>query len=555
MPPEYSFNQIADQLVSGYWGGVSHHFNVAPGGTLTFNVTALTSAGQQLARAALVQWAEIINVRFVEVASGGQITFDDNEEGAFSRSTYSNGAIINSHVNVSTDWVADYGTSRNGYSSQTYLHEVGHALGLGHAGNYNNEASYPYDVLYRNDSWAASVMSYFDQSENTYIASQGFTRNFVETPMIADVLAMGMLYARNTTIRSGDTVYGGAWGSTGAICIVDGGGIDTIECAGFNGNVMINLNPGTYSNVWGEVGTISIAFGTIIENAYGGAGNDILTGNDVANRLEGGAGNDTLTGGAGDDTLYGGLERTSSMAGPATTGYSTIRTILPPRFAAATTMTCYGSTTSPCRPASIWSPRALRRPSGTRSIRLVRTTGLRSCRTTTPVGICSSRTSTLTTAIAALSNMISPMPPTRGEVWSSFDSIGRLSSVDLLFDDGTRTFINLDEAGNQSFTHDWLRYDAQGRLDSEHLLLDSGAQTIINFDQADTQSFAREWSSYDAQGRLDYVDVSYDNGTRTFINIDQGNAESWNRVLVRLRHARPSRHAGHNQGRRKPHFL
>jgi VCBS repeat-containing protein len=45
---------------------------------------------------------------------------------------------------------------------------------------------------------------------------------------------------------------------------------------------------------------------TSIENLRGSSGNDILTGNDVANRLRGENGNDTLIGGDGDDTLEGG---------------------------------------------------------------------------------------------------------------------------------------------------------------------------------------------------------------------------------------------------------
>jgi serralysin len=52
--------------------------------------------------------------------------------------------------------------------------------------------------------------------------------------------------------------------------------------------------------------TFGIAYNTIIENAIGGSGRDLLVGNDVANRLEGRAGNDVLQGGAGDDTLVGG---------------------------------------------------------------------------------------------------------------------------------------------------------------------------------------------------------------------------------------------------------
>jgi serralysin len=308
-PPVASVEQIADQLVEGFWGGSDHHFNVTQGGSLTVNITALTAAGQTLARAALSEWTEIIGVNFVEVSTAAQITFDDNEPGAFSDSIWSGGIISSSTVNVSTQWLAQYGTGTNTYSFQTYIHEIGHALGLGHAGNYNGEASYPDDALFQNDAWATSIMSYFSQTENTYFAGQGFDENFLITPMMADIYAMSLLYGLSTTTRAGNTTYGqGEWHTNmGALCIFDSGGIDTIDCSGMGGNQLINLNPGSFSNILGEVGNVSIALGVVIENAVGGSGDDSLIGNAVANVLTGNAGNDILNGGAGADTLIGGF--------------------------------------------------------------------------------------------------------------------------------------------------------------------------------------------------------------------------------------------------------
>ncbi len=45
---------------------------------------------------------------------------------------------------------------------------------------------------------------------------------------------------------------------------------------------------------------------TSIENVIGGSGNDAITGNGAANRLDGRGGNDTINAGAGNDFIIGG---------------------------------------------------------------------------------------------------------------------------------------------------------------------------------------------------------------------------------------------------------
>ena len=314
-PSVWTYDQIADQLIRGYWGGTQHRFNVSQGGQLTVNLTALTPEGQSLARGALATWTDVIGVRFVEVVTGGQIVFDDSDDGAYADSRYSGSFITSSNVNVSTQWLADYGTRVGGYAFQTYIHEIGHALGLGHAGNYNGDANYQSDALYANDSWATTVMSYFSQTENSYFSGLGFDRNFLVTPMIADMVAMSKLYGLSTTTRTGDTVYGfnsnagGVYVASGtptfAFTIIDSGGTDTLDYSGYGVAQRIDLNPDTFSNIGGDTGNVAIARGTIIENAIGGSGADVIIGNSVGNILPGGAGLDTITGGAGNDTFRG----------------------------------------------------------------------------------------------------------------------------------------------------------------------------------------------------------------------------------------------------------
>jgi Ca2+-binding RTX toxin-like protein len=344
-PPLATNDQIADQLVNGYWGGDRHHFNVTQGGTITVDLGNLVNNPTELtlARAALAEWSDIIGVTFREVTpnSGAQINFDDSEDTsgagpvAATDASWRNGIISSAHVHISTSWTNSYPGGLNSYAFQTYIHEIGHALGLGHAGNYNGTARYPYDALFQNDSWSESIMSYFDDRENTYFAGQGFSRDYAVTPMVADVIAMQQLYGLSTTTRTGDTVYG--YNSNAgsiydasqyrnvAYTIFDSGGNDTLDFSGSGANQLINLNPETFSNVNGNTGNVSIARGVVIENATGGSGADTIIGNSANNVLKGGAGADILTGGAGNDTF---LDTKAGHNGDTITDFTTGDTIV-----------------------------------------------------------------------------------------------------------------------------------------------------------------------------------------------------------------------------------
>ena len=335
-PPVYTNDQIADQLARGYWDGTAHPFNVSSGGSLTVNVAALTPESRFLAQEALRIWSEITGITFVEISSGTpHISFtDDDPDGAYTEAlTFSGNFVTTVLVNVDAQWLTDFGSNIGSYTFQAYIHEIGHALGLGHAGNYNTQADYPYDALFLNDSWATSVMSYFDQTESSYFNSRGFSRLHVVTPMVADILAVQQLYGLSTTTRSGDTTYGfnsNAGGvydasvhpiSTIAYTIFDTGGIDTLDYSNtFAGQQLINLNPETFSNVGGRTGNVTIARGTIIENAIGSDSRpDTIIGNSANNTLTGNGHNDTLTGGAGADTF---LDSVSGLAGDTITDFS-----------------------------------------------------------------------------------------------------------------------------------------------------------------------------------------------------------------------------------------
>jgi Ca2+-binding RTX toxin-like protein len=151
-----------------------------------------------------------------------------------------------------------------------------------------------------------------------------------------DVEALQHLYGANMDHESGNTVY--EWGTNEELLetIWDGGGIDTLDCSNQIFTCRIDLREGQFSSiglrltdaeirlgldlptnldlswlhdpddVYNGENNLGIAKGAIIEHATGGSGSDVITGNNVANRLTGGLGNDRLTGNGGVDRLDGG---------------------------------------------------------------------------------------------------------------------------------------------------------------------------------------------------------------------------------------------------------
>ncbi len=82
------------------------------------------------------------------------------------------------------------------------------------------------------------------------------------------------------------------------------GGNDTVNAAAVSTSSFLDLVPGHTSTIAGN--TLAIAAGTVIENAFGGDGNDTIAGNTSDNDLLGGRGNDSMLGNDGNDTIEGG---------------------------------------------------------------------------------------------------------------------------------------------------------------------------------------------------------------------------------------------------------
>jgi len=110
---------------------------------------------------------------------------------------------------------------------------------------------------------------------------------------------------------NGDDVY--RFTSTGAptnndIVREDAGasaGIDLLDFSPIGVNVTVNLNNNAIASHLNRVVTAFPGSTVNFENVWGGGGNDMFTGNALANSLRGGGGDDTLTGNDNNDTLIG----------------------------------------------------------------------------------------------------------------------------------------------------------------------------------------------------------------------------------------------------------
>ena len=130
------------------------------------------------------------------------------------------------------------------------------------------------------------------------------------TLQLYDAVAIQGQYGENPTFNNDNSQY--FFTETHQQTLYDSGGVDTINYQGRNGtnlgifNDTIDLRQGQFSSINGLANSLRITYGTVIENARGGSGNDTLIGNETKNLLFGNGGNDTINGGGGNDVLIGG---------------------------------------------------------------------------------------------------------------------------------------------------------------------------------------------------------------------------------------------------------
>lgn len=288
---------------------LGHHF---ASGTITVNLSGLSLAGELMyARAAMAAWARVANINFVETAGAAQITFSDDGD-AVNYNAYANTAwsgptfLTSAQVHITQKWYNDNGGALgptgilNSYGYQTYVHELGHALGLGHAGPYNGSATYGVDNVWTNDSYMYTTMSYFDQIES----GSGASFSYITSAMIADIYAIQLLYGAPTGTQNEWFGYNAGAGSqynlanSNSFCMYSNTGIANLDASLYAGTQTVHFDAGTWSSIKGLTNNLSLSTTTHLSAYLGGSGADNIYFGSIVN------GNRTANGNDGADVFY-----------------------------------------------------------------------------------------------------------------------------------------------------------------------------------------------------------------------------------------------------------
>ncbi|MEM8616257.1 MAG: M10 family metallopeptidase C-terminal domain-containing protein [Pseudomonadota bacterium] len=298
-----------------------------------FSYRALTLAEIGRTLEAIADFEDVANLTFIRQQDLGSEYLTDrsqseidiiaieNYNGGWATPSWSSTGVDGDINAMSSSTVANGISGLSNYGSWSYkttLHEIGHAVGLPHPGDYNGAGATTYEnqAVYAEDTYMYSVMSYWSHTLTggdtfeTVFDDQGnsaFIGGYATGLLLHDIAALQRLYGANMTTRTGDTVYGfnstedvsshwnlSDWQDFFVAAIWDAGGTDTIDASGYFMDQTISLVEESFSSLGGLTFNLSIARGVVIENAIGGAGDDLLIGNAADNILNGGAGLDVV---------------------------------------------------------------------------------------------------------------------------------------------------------------------------------------------------------------------------------------------------------------------
>jgi len=310
---------------------------------------SLNSLQQAATRTVLKEVSSFTNLTFTEKSGSDTASATLKLGMTYATSTahayYPSAAESGGDVWFRNDGTYNYPVMGNYAYNEGFYHEIGHSLGLAH-GHEKHKGFTP--LRADRDSNEFTVMTYRDYiGDSTTDGSENETWGNAQSYMMYDIAALqymyGANYASSGQVFSGDTVYtfspttgemfvnGIGTGTPGGNRIFrtvwDGHGTDTYDLSNYTTDMKIDLRPGEWStfsqeqlaDLDGGSRATNLARGnlanalmfnnnpaSLIENAIGGSGHDIITGNQANNELWGGAGNDKIYGGLGNDILHGG---------------------------------------------------------------------------------------------------------------------------------------------------------------------------------------------------------------------------------------------------------
>ncbi|SEJ40244.1 Matrixin [Sphingomonas sp. OV641] len=302
-----NYGELDDGVLNfGFWKNYaelanSYYVNIF--GTVSFDeayyrdaFSAFDVDQKMVARRSMNLWDDLISISFQETKSGSaDITFGNTSTGGAQAYAYLPfGDVDDAAYNEAYSfeevgrlggdvWIDGFVSSNffpltdSYYAVTTMIHEIGHAIGLSHPGDYNatddddgdgvpDPITYANDAFFAQDSRQYSIMSYFDAYETGAQHIDFTLANFAyaATPLVHDIAAIQAIYGVDTTTRTGNTTYGfnsnadrDAYDFTlntrPIVTIWDAGGRDTIDFSGWDTPSIIDLNEGAFSSGGGVI--------------------------------------------------------------------------------------------------------------------------------------------------------------------------------------------------------------------------------------------------------------------------------------------------------------